>query len=41
VDFPSRFLRVKVLTAEEGEIKRKAAAFEVLEDRKVSREGPW
>jgi ribosomal 50S subunit-recycling heat shock protein len=41
VDFPSRFLRVKVLTAEEGEIKRKAAAFEVLEDRKVSREEPW
>ncbi|MCX7828349.1 MAG: S4 domain-containing protein [Thermanaerothrix sp.] len=41
VDFPSRFLKVRVLTADEAQLKRKAAPFEVLEDRKVAREEPW
>ncbi|EHM09703.1 ribosome-associated heat shock protein implicated in recycling of 50S subunit [Thermanaerovibrio velox DSM 12556] len=41
VDFPSRFLKVRVLTADEAQLKRKATPFEVLEDRKVARDDPW
>lgn len=41
VDFPSRLLRVKVLTADEGQLKRKEIPFEVLEDRKAFRDDAW
>lgn len=42
VAYPSRIVSVRVLTSDEAQLKKKVAAYELLEDRKVDREErPW
>lgn len=42
VAYPSRVVSVRVLTADEAQLKRKIDAYELLEEKKVnSEERPW
>lgn len=42
IAYPGRIVKVRVLTSDEVQLKRNAAAYEMLEERKVDREErPW
>lgn len=42
VAYPGRIVKVRVLTSDEPQLKRNAAAYELIEEKKVDREErPW